>query len=57
VGKAKSYGHNLALAGSIPLPRLGDNDIWITNFTTNKIVDQVVELLAQEYPNDYNQFA
>lgn len=29
VGKAKAYGHQTQMAGSIPPTRAGDNDIWI----------------------------
>jgi tubulin polyglutamylase TTLL5 len=32
VGKAKLYSINTALAGSIPLPKPGDTDIYIQNF-------------------------
>lgn len=35
IGKSKLYGVNTQMAGSIPLPKSGDNEIWIQNFTLN----------------------
>ena len=54
IGKAKAYGHNTALSGSIPPPKQGDNDIWIQNFSINPQTSVLIDKLVEEYPVEYN---
>ena len=53
IGKAKLYGINTAMAGSIPLPKSGDNEIWIQNFAENPQVENLIERTCKEHSQDY----
>ena len=41
------------MAGSIPLPKSGDTEIWIANFNQNPQVDNFIDRLENEFPEDY----
>lgn len=55
IGKAKAYGHQTALCGSIPPARSGDNDIWIQGFSPNPFLNTVVSRLNEDYPEEYDE--
>lgn len=45
------------MAGSIPMPKSGDSDCWISNFTLNPQVESLIEKLAQDYPMEYTNLS
>ena len=56
-GKAKAYQGNYALAGSIPIPQTGANEIFIPGFHPNPQVEFLIDKLTQQYEDEYLEVA